>query len=294
MARHMVQQKRRSRLPIVLACLIVVGVLGFVVWKFVLPAAHIDLPFGGAAKSEAVEKEADTFDEGTVDVGVEVAAVASKTPFTDLLQAGGIDSIRLVGDSITAGWGTDGYVNADIEGVGNIIFDNGEGEVHRETSESADSWANSFRNWAAEQGLASFTNAGINGAFMRGLALYPDAWLQGGADVVVVALGTNDCGYYSTDQFAADAREALADAAAQAKLLVVLSPVADLRPQDSLVASPVAYGDVLAQICAEQGYLFCDTRSSLTPEMFNDDGLHPNSQGSAAIWSTLKQTLGIN
>ena len=294
MARHMAQQKRRSRLPVVLACLIVLGVLGFVVWKFVLPAVPFDLPFGGAAKTEAVEEGTDANDSEVAEVDVKAPAVASKTPFTDLLQAGGIGSIRLVGDSITAGWGTDGYVNADMEGTGNVIFDNGEGEVHRETSTSADCWANSFRSWAAEQGLGSFVNAGINGAFMRGLTLYPDAWLQGGADVVIVALGTNDCGYYSTDEFEADAREALANAAAQAKLLVVLSPVADLRPQDSLVASPVAYGDILAQICAERGYLFCDTRSAVTPEMFNDDGLHPNSQGSAAIWATLKQTLGIS
>lgn len=294
MARHMAQQRRRSRLPIILVCLIVIGVLGFAVWKFVLPAVPFALPFGGASKPEVVEEKADADDEGVVEADVEVPVVASQTPFTDLLLAGGIGSIRLVGDSITAGWGTDGYVNADTEGTGNVIFDNGEGEVHHETSASADCWANSFRGWAAEQGVGNFVNAGINGAFMRGLTLYPDAWLQGGADVVVVALGTNDCGYYSTDEFDADAREALANAAAQAKLLVVLSPVADLRPQDSLSASPVAYGDVLAQICAERGYLFCDTRSSVTPEMFNDDGLHPNSQGSAAIWATLKQALGIN
>lgn len=291
MARHMAQQKvrqkGRSRVPLVVLCvLVVMGALAFVVWRFVLPALHVGSPASDAQDAEVV----DVTDGQATGVAAQTLV---QTPFTELLQAGGISSIRLVGDSITAGYGTDGYVNADDEGTGAVIFSNEDGEVHFETSGSAGSWANSFRAWAAEQGITNFVNAGINGAFMRGLAFYPDAWLQGGADVIVVALGTNDCGYYGTEEFAADAREALSYAAAASKLVVVLSPVLDLRPADSLAASPSSYGDALAAICSERGYLFCDTRPYVTADLFAADGLHPTTAGSMAIWQALRQTLGI-
>ena len=213
--------------------------------------------------------------------------------FKHMLDSGNISSIHLVGDSITAGFGTDGYEDPDLVGQGTVIYDDGAGNVHYETSASAQSWANAFRLYASEHGVSKFVNAGINGAFMQELADNPDAWLADGADVTVVALGTNDAGYYGPQEFRAAAETALAAAASKSKLVVVLSPVDDLRPESQLVEPAAALGDVLHALCDQHGYVFVDTRNAVTPEMFCPDGLHPNTQGSLAIWDCLRTTLGL-
>ncbi len=213
--------------------------------------------------------------------------------FLQKIRAGEYQTIRLVGDSITAGFGADGYEDPELSGTGRVIYDDGMGLVLHEPSTSAISWANAFRAWATENGVRDFTNAGINGWFMHQLAENPDAWLAECADVIVVALGTNDAGYYGPDQFRQDAEVALDAAAQRSKLVVVLSPVNDLRPHELLVEPAAELGDVLQQLCAERGYTFVDTREAVGPEMFSVDGLHPNTEGSLAIWDCVRATLGI-
>lgn len=208
-----------------------------------------------------------------------------------MIAAGEVRSIRLVGDSITAGFGTDGYALGSEEDGSAVVYDDGMGTVHFESSLSASCWANAFRAYATSKGISSFVNAGINGAFMAELADDPEAWLQGGADVIFVALGTNDAGYYGVDEYRAAAEAGLAAAAEKSKLVVALAPVRDLRPTDSLVEPASQLGDVLREVCDAHGYEFVDPRDAVTPDLFCDDGLHPNSQGSLAIWSCIQQIL---
>ena len=213
--------------------------------------------------------------------------------FMRRLRSGEYRTVRLVGDSITAGYGTNGFWDPDATAEGVVIYDDGMGNVHHEPSAAIECWANAFRAWAADNGMQGFVNAGISGWFMHDLAANPTAWLGEGADVSVVALGTNDAGYYGPGQFAEDARAALSAAQQMSKLVVVLAPVADLRPQELLVEPATELGDILQGICAEDGYVFVDTRQAVTPEMFCDDGLHPTSEGSLAIWDCLRTTLAL-
>ena len=288
MPEHMkIRKTVKKRSPYVVAILLTLLVLiAFISLLVVLP-----IRMNRPAEDSQTQTSDDTTPQEVATATVD--DTVPQTPFAQMLSAGEISSIRLVGDSITAGYGTDGYVNADDEQTGKVIYDNGEGVVHYETSESAASWANAFRSWAHEQGIDNFVNAGINGAFMKQLGENPLAWIQEGADVIVVALGTNDAGYYGTDEFAEDARYALSAVKGRAKLVVVLSPVADLRDTSTLVESAASLGDVLAEICEEQGLVFCDTRPYVTAEMFGPDGLHPTTEGSLAIWKALRDTLGI-
>ena len=222
-------------------------------------------------------------------------APPSSSEFMQKVTSGEYGSIRLIGDSITAGFGTDGYEDPNLPeaGPGNVIYDDGAGTVCYETNENANSWANEFRAWARQNGVKSFVNAGISGWFMKQLAQNPAAWIGEGADVIVVGLGTNDAGYYGPDEFAQDARTALEAVEQRCKLVVVLTPVADLRPTDMLVEPAADLGDILKGICEERGYVFVDTRVAVTPGMFCDDNLHPNSEGSHAIWQCLASELGI-
>ena len=218
----------------------------------------------------------------------------TESAFVRAVREGEYRTIRLVGDSITAGYGTNGFEDPDIAATSAVIYDDGAGSVHYEASPSIECWANAFRVWATEQGVQSFVNAGISGWFMHDLALNPNAWLGEGADVIVVALGTNDAGYFGPQEFADDARVALAAAEQVSKLVVVVAPVADLRPHAMLVEPAAELGDILQGICNERGYVFVDPRDAVTPQMFCDDGLQPTSEGSLAIWQCIRTTLGID
>ena len=117
-----------------------------------------------------------------------------------MIAAGDIRSIRLIGDSITAGWLCDGfgeYPDTDV-----VIYSGPQG-TYNETSPQVACWANDFRAWATAHGVTSFVNAGIPGFRMEYLAQAPDAWLADGADLTVVMLGTNDACHCSVDEFRA-------------------------------------------------------------------------------------------
>ena len=233
-------------------------------------------------------------DVGQAPVADEGVAPIQMSAFEQCVASGEYQSVRLVGDSVTEGYGTDDYVGPEVSGSTTVIYDDGQGTVLHEGPREAKSWANEFRGWAERHGMRSFVNAGIGGWFMKQLAQNPEAWLMDGADVVVVALGTNDAGYYGPDEFRTDAEAALDAAAQRCKLLVVVAPAADLRDVSLLVEPAAELGDVLQDICEERGYVFVDPRAALTPDMFCDDGLHPNTQGSLAIWECLRQALGLS
>ena len=297
-ARHMAAQVRveRRRRPVVLIVVLALALAaGAAAWFLLRGGSNaksneaMTQPAGQDAQEEQGVQE-----DGDVQ---EQAPSQSEEPQEDDLAAefaaGSIRSVRLVGDSITAGYGTDGYVDANLTQTGNVIYDNGAGLVRYETPAEAQCWANAFREYAAEHGVQEFLNAGINGAFMKELAENPDAWLGDGADVVFVALGTNDAGYETVEEYEEAARTALAAAAAKSKILVVVSPVCDLRPASWLMASTKDLGDVLRTICEERGYVFVDAYQAVSPDQFCDDGLHPATPGSLAIWECIRATLGL-
>ncbi len=292
--RHMASSDGHRRWPLVVVALVAVAVVaGLVAWHPwdrgtpTSPASAETAP----ESAPAVEPAPVVADAGQKEEDMEQQT--AKTPLAADLLAGKVRSVRLVGDSITAGYGTDGYEDPNIAGEGNVIFDDGSGMVFYETPVSAECWANEFRAYAADHGVRDFVNAGINGSFMTELAQNPEAWVGDGADVVFVALGTNDAGYYGPDEYASAARTALDYVEQHASYVVVVSPVSDLRPEYQLVEPAASLGDVLREICDERGYLFVDARDAVSPSQFNDDGLHPDSQGSHAIWDCIRQTLGL-
>ena len=294
MAKHMSSGpdgRRTSVAPVVAVIVVVVavavGVLAFVGTR--APATNAESTgeaIGSASVDASDAKETQKED-------AKVTAKDYKSEVARQLATGEVRSVRLIGDSITAGFGTDGYDNAVQTEDTDVIYSDDSGDTQFETPASVNCWANAFRAYAKDRGVREFVNAGINGAFMNRLADHPSEWLDGGADVVFVALGTNDAGYYGPDEFRATAQRGLAAAAQKSKVLVVLSPVRDLRPEYTLVEPASDLGDILKEICESEGYVFVDPRDYVLPSMFNADGLHPNSTGSLAIWDCVRETLGL-
>ena len=209
-----------------------------------------------------------------------------------MIAAGDIRSIRLIGDSITAGWLCDGfgeYPDTDV-----VIYSGPQG-TYNETSPQVACWANDFRAWASAHGVTSFVNAGIPGFRMEYLAQAPDAWLADGADLTVVMLGTNDACHCSVDEFRAFAATGIAAAAEKSKELVVVCPPDNARTDASPLYGMDQIASALEAVCAEQGRTCVSQLDTLTVGTadFNEDNVHPTSAGSHKLWQALKSKLEL-
>ena len=209
-----------------------------------------------------------------------------------MIAAGDIRSIRLIGDSITAGWLCDGfgeYPDTDV-----VIYSGPQG-TYNETSPQVACWANDFRTWATAHGVTSFVNAGIPGFRMEYLAQAPDAWLADGADLTVVMLGTNDACHCSVDEFRAFAATGIAAAAEKSKELVVVCPPDNARTDASPLYGMDQIASALEAVCAEQGRTCVSQLDTLTVGTadFNEDNVHPTSAGSHKLWQALKSKLEL-
>lgn len=212
-----------------------------------------------------------------------------------MLDEGQVSSIELVGDSITAGYGTDGYVMPDASTGTRVIFD-ADGRTEYETPADVRCWANDLRAYAASRGVPTFTNRGICGWTMHDLVTYEESYVDD-ADVIVCMLGTNDTVNHSLETFRQDAATGLAYLAAHCRLLVVMTPPETDWTQSGYRAyfTPEDTARVLDEVCGEAGYLHISNLDviRLDSDLVNADNVHPTTKGSDAIWRNMCQTLGL-
>lgn len=224
--------------------------------------------------------------------GTEGADAVGDGRISRMISSGEIRSIRLIGDSITAGFLCDGfdvYPDADV-----VVYSGAQG-TYQETAPEVACWANDFRAYAARRGVGSFVNAGVSGFRMEFLAAEPDAWLGEGADLVVVMLGTNDACHASVEEFASYAETALAAAAEKSKELVVVCPPDNARTDASPRYGMDEIAGVLQRISSERGYTCVSLLDALVVGSadFNEDQVHPTSAGSHKLWESLKARLDL-
>lgn len=290
MARHLSQTRRRKAHWIAACCVAAAVVVAIVLLAVVVPRLGQKTP--PATSQTSTDLKEDAMSEKTPDPSP-ANTYQGSSPVAQLFANGEVHSIRLVGDSITAGFGTDGYEDGDLTRRGVIVYDDDGELIHYESGHSARCWANELRAYANAHGVDNVVNAGINGWFMKSLAQNPAAWLGPGADVIVVALGTNDAGYYSAAEYGKDAAVALAAAADACKELVVVSPITDLRTEPEIVQPIADYRDVLQELCTQNDYTFVDATQAVAPDQFGDQ-LHPTSEGSLAIWDCIRSVLDLS
>lgn len=222
---------------------------------------------------------------------VEGTAVVSYE-LRDMLDAGEVSSILLIGDSITAGYLADGSDAPSDTGV--TVYSGPEGS-YLESATTVRSWANDFRQYAYDHGVDSFVNAGINGFKMQYLAEDPSAWLDGGADVIVVMLGTNDAARRTEDEFKADAEIGLGAAAANCRLLIVVSPPANERTDATNLYDMARVDQILTELCDMKGYVHVSLLGTLEPggDDFNPDQVHPTTGGQDKLWESFAAQLAL-
>lgn len=209
-----------------------------------------------------------------------------------LFAAGQVSSIRVLGDSITAGYLIDGYDGYSDEGL--VVYAGGEG-TYRETPVDIACWTNAFRTYALEHGVGSFVNAGVSGFRMQYLAEDPDAWLGEGADVLVVMLGTNDAAKESLEDFRSYAEQALGAVEARCRHMVVVSPPNNERTDATNLYGMDQIDQVLTDLSLERGWEHISLYDVLVvgTDDFFPDQVHPTAQGSAKLWEAFGQRLDL-
>ena len=215
---------------------------------------------------------------------------APTSVFARLLDEGKVSSIRLIGDSITAGYLCDGYgPTTDV-----VVYDGPYG-MFSETAPEVDCWANRFRAYAAERGVTSFVNAGVNGAKMRWLSEDASAWIRESADVIFVMLGTNDAVYNGGEEYRAFAEKGLSSVAESCSHMVVMAPPDNAWTDYNKQMFQDEVERFLSDICAAHGWEFISLYQAIQTgtDQFNEDQCHPSSKGSAMLWDSIVRQLGL-
>lgn len=261
--------------------------------KMMLASAWALAAFGaGCARDAAPNEELEDVPSATSVVVSDTPAEVDvpKSEFARMVQAGEVSSIRLIGDSITAGYGCDGFgPTTDV-----VAYEGSYGAFYESVAEVA-CWANDFRVWSAEAGVSGFVNAGVCGAKMWWLAEDPAAWIREAADVIFVMLGTNDAVYSTEDEYRSNALTALSAVAASCHHMVVLAPPNNAWTDYDKAMEQDAVERILRELCAEQGWDFISLLDAIVPgtDLVNDDQCHPTTKGSHAMWEKLREELGI-
>lgn len=220
----------------------------------------------------------------------------------DYLQSGDVKSIKLIGDSITAGAGGDGYMIPDD---GRIILQDGK-SIYRESSRRAETWANHFRSYAekSEFGTVDFFNAGISGKTAKWTLDRVDRLVSSKEDVVFVMLGTNDRLIGDIKQYEQTIRKLLTEVDKRSKLMVVMAPPPSTQKTANYQFSPESINNLLKRISSEQGYLFVSHYDALNdylaqhPETSYEQLMetmspHPTSAGYEVMWEAIRSKLQL-
>ena len=228
-----------------------------------------------------------------------LAGCSSVTPkYTETELAHALDnreikSVLVVGDSISAGYGTAGR----MEGAPReILFTNDQGLTFVEPDNLNGSWANHLRTYLNGKRVNSFLNASISGSTFADLIDMFDLWVGDGADAIVVMLGTNDAARLSREEFEADATEALEKLAKRCDYLLVIAPPNNGWESESSELDAKDAEDMLSGICEEHGWDFISAYGALKPNTddYQDDQVHPTSEGGEKLWEYIATSLGFD
>lgn len=206
-------------------------------------------------------------------------------------------SVRVIGDSISGGWG----VNAPVICDGAPIAADAEG-MRYEPSSATPMWANSLRNYVTSRGGTLFNSSVPTKGFGWFDALgaeLPNNGLEH-YDLTVFMLGTNDRSTNLEDLYRLVRRVlGKAQETSDRVVVVVPEPVGYASVYESGSAS---VGQVLRNVCAERGVPTIDALATFVPTASTagysnadlySDGVHLTLVGQAVLWNIISRGLGV-
>lgn len=228
------------------------------------------------------------------------------TEFLKNLKANNISKIKLIGDSITAGYFSTGY---ELPASNPLIITDSDGNSYHEASYTCYSWANDFRDYLNKNfPSVKFYNYGIEGKSAKWFNNYKNKVISD-EDIVFVMLGTNDRWHCKTvDEYKTNLEQLLDYINSNSKEMIVLTPPPTELELNKNEKQPDNFNftikdvvNTINLVCKEKGYETINIYSEFMKQVSLDNpsellqkgGNHPNDKGYDVIWNILEKNLGL-
>lgn len=236
----------------------------------------------------------------------------SEKTFAAALRAGEIESVLVLGDSISDGCNDRYYIYDQAEREKQDfrrIMSDGE-NVYYETDPRGQGWVRYFREYLLKHTAVTVVhNNSIGGKSAKWFNAHKEAAVPQDYDAIVVMLGTNDrwdCS--SPEEFYVEYASLLSYLEGHCRYLQVLAPIPAFKNADP--ASTTEYfmnarqiADTVLELCADRGYACANLYSGLQwyaqaagiplDELYLG-GTHPCPTGYLHVWRLIARELGLN
>lgn len=273
-------------------------------------------PFQVWATEAGTEKdETDTSYQGQIDTLTTSLAQRANFVFHEFLEkllAGQVTKIKLIGDSITAGVGSDGYYDDTQRQIivrnGSPVYETGK------NWSSFPSWANLFRKYInTNYPTIDFFNAGVPGIeTLEVVQTFLSQLCTDNEDVVFVMLGTNDRSITTLDEYKTNITTVLDYINQRCNLMIVMSPSPSLSDFADKTFTTYASGrnfgareidNVLTELCKQKGFIHISNYRAILDYaakvnvkysvLLEDLGSHPKTLGHKVMWQNIQQRFGF-
>ena len=210
--------------------------------------------------------------------------------------------IKLLGDSITAGYGGTGY-NASADGGGDLLFWNSYENLEGHC------WANSLKSYLQDKFSNVFVkNYGVTGAKSSDLINYFNTIVKSPDDIVIVMIGTNDRGQSNPRQFLYNNLVTLKSKLDDlGKPMIVMANIPASVNNETTGAEKLMHMEDVAQVvrafAQDHSVPFVDVydlfieyciSTGTDIDSLLGDGLHPNDNGYSIMFELISKALGFS
>lgn len=263
----------------------------------VVLAAIMVVLYGGLEYYDDYMKE-----QAQMEEEVEKEGIASMSEFMKYIEGNTEVIITLIGDSITAGVGSNGYYKAE---EGRVVYEDGQ-NTYYEAVDTCNSWANSLIRYFAEYyENVEVINNGISGASTKYAFNNKEGWIGSDLDVVIVQLGTNDrwdCA--SVEEFEEYYRKLLQYIDGISNRMIVIAPPPTLNDDSSgYNFGTYEVNQVVLKVAEEGGYTvfsqydaimaYSEENAVALEKLLQTDGSHPVDAGYELMYQNLYDFLGL-
>lgn len=230
----------------------------------------------------------------------------------EALRAGEIESVLVLGDSISDGNG-DGTTYSDQNERaalgGRVILESDDG-IYCEKPQDQQGWVKYFRNYLLENTAVTVVhNNAIGGMSAKWFNAHKEAVVPQNYDAIVVMLGTNDRWDCSgPKEFYVEYASLLSYLESRCKYLQILTPIPAFDSADPFNTAEFhmdtrQVADVVLELCADRGYACANLYSGLlwyawtagVPlDEFYVGATHPSSAGYLHVWRLIAGELDLN